>query len=146
MRIRERTAETLLVQSQSLVEDLPATRAALHEGLISYRHAQAMRRFLRLRDEACRFPGCNRSARRAEIDRSYDWALLGETAHDNLTHLGKPDHALTTRTWWTLAPQPGGILTWTSPTGRDFITEPGTVLPTGPLAGPNANLPDDPPF
>ncbi|MBG6059369.1 hypothetical protein IWX89_002826, partial [Cryobacterium sp. MP_M3] len=42
LRIPERTAETLLAESQALAEDLPGTRAALAEGRISYRHAQAI--------------------------------------------------------------------------------------------------------
>ncbi|WP_166790801.1 hypothetical protein [Cryobacterium mannosilyticum] len=50
-----------------------------------------------------------------------------------------------TQTRWTVAQQPGGILTWTSPTGRDFVTEPATVLPTGPPSTAS-DLPDDPPF
>ena len=43
LRIPERSAETLLAESKALVQDLPATRAALHDGVISYRHAQATR-------------------------------------------------------------------------------------------------------
>ncbi|WP_166788702.1 DUF222 domain-containing protein [Cryobacterium sp. HLT2-28] len=42
LRIPERSAETLLAESKALVQDLPATRAALHDGVISYRHAQAI--------------------------------------------------------------------------------------------------------
>ncbi|TFB94109.1 DUF222 domain-containing protein [Cryobacterium sp. HLT2-28] len=42
LRIPERTAETLLAESQALAEHLPATRAALAEGRISYRHAQTI--------------------------------------------------------------------------------------------------------
>jgi len=80
--------------------------------------------------------------------------LLGVTAHDNLAHLCRPNHALKTQTRWTVARQPGGVLTWTSPTGREFVTEPATVLPTvlptgppiTPAKGAVADLPDDPPF
>ncbi|MBG6059611.1 hypothetical protein IWX89_003074 [Cryobacterium sp. MP_M3] len=60
-----------------------------------------------------------------------------------------------TQTRWTVTQKPGGILTWTSPTGREFTTEPATILPTvlptgPPTAGPPTatapDLPDDPPF
>ncbi|HEY0260317.1 MAG TPA: DUF222 domain-containing protein, partial [Lacisediminihabitans sp.] len=40
MRMPERTAESLVNDSQALVNDLPATLAALRSGSIGYRHAQ----------------------------------------------------------------------------------------------------------
>ena len=42
LRLPERTAQNLVAESQTLQQDLPATRAALATGEISYRHAQAM--------------------------------------------------------------------------------------------------------
>ncbi|HEV7566778.1 MAG TPA: DUF222 domain-containing protein, partial [Microbacteriaceae bacterium] len=42
LKIPERTAETQLVVSESLVHDLPGTLVALTAGEISYRHAQIM--------------------------------------------------------------------------------------------------------
>jgi hypothetical protein len=38
------------------------------------------RRFLRARDQHCRFPGCRRPAIRSEIDHTVDAALGGPTA------------------------------------------------------------------
>ncbi|TFC06789.1 HNH endonuclease signature motif containing protein [Cryobacterium mannosilyticum] len=156
------TARDLASKAPSITRLLthPETGVILSVGRDRYKTPKAMRRFLRLRDETCRFPGCNRPARGAELDHSHDWGLLGETAHDNLAHLCKPNHALKTQTRWSVAQQPGGILTWTSPTGREFITEPATILPTvlptgPPKAGPPpvgpptaaaSDLPDDPPF
>jgi hypothetical protein len=42
LRLPERTAENLMGEARGLVERLPATLAALSQGLFSYRHAQAM--------------------------------------------------------------------------------------------------------
>ncbi|MBG6059731.1 hypothetical protein RCH16_003132 [Cryobacterium sp. MP_M5] len=142
------TARDLASRAPSFTRLLthPETGVILSVGRNRYKTPKAMRRFLRLRDETCRFPGCNRPARGAELDHSHDWGLLGETAHDNLAHLCRPNHALKTQTRWTVAQHPGGILTWTSPTGRDFTTEPATILPTGPPRAAAADLPDDPPF
>ena len=42
LRLPERSTETLIEESRSLLRELPATLAALTEGLISYRHAQVM--------------------------------------------------------------------------------------------------------
>ncbi|WP_216699007.1 HNH endonuclease signature motif containing protein, partial [Arthrobacter sp. Br18] len=45
-----------------------------------------LRRWLRYRDETCRFPGCNRAAAHCEIDHSVPWSRAGTTDHDNLAH------------------------------------------------------------
>jgi len=139
------TARDLASRAPSFTRLLthPETGVVLSVGRDRYKATKPMRRFLRLRDETCRFVGCNRSARDAELDHTHDWGLLGQTAHDNLAHLCTPNHALKTQTRWTAAQKPGGILTWTSPTGHEFITEPATALPTGP---PTADPSDDPPF
>jgi Domain of unknown function (DUF222) len=42
LRLSDRAAETLIGQSQSIVADLPLTRAALRSGAMSYKHAQSM--------------------------------------------------------------------------------------------------------
>ena len=42
LRLPEPTALNLLAESRALAEELPATRAALQAGLISYRHAQTL--------------------------------------------------------------------------------------------------------
>ncbi|TPX02984.1 DUF222 domain-containing protein, partial [Schumannella luteola] len=42
LRVPERTAENLLGEARLLVEELPATLAALARGAFSYRHAQAL--------------------------------------------------------------------------------------------------------
>jgi len=152
------TARDLASRAPSFTRLLthPETGVILSMGRDRYKVPKRMRRFLQLRDETCRYPGCNRSARNAEIDHTHDWALLGQTAHDNLANLCKPNHALKTQTRWTVSQQPGGILTWTSPTGRDFTTEPATLLPVGPPPGPPTERTtespapvgrgDDPPF
>jgi hypothetical protein len=146
------TARDLASRAPSFTRLLthPETGVVLSVGRDRYKATKRMRRFLRLRDETCRFVGCNRSARDAELDHTHDWGLLGETAHDNLAHLCRPNHALKTQARWTAAQKPGGILTWTSPTGRNFVTEPATVLPTvlptGPPHGPpNGTATESPP-
>ena len=144
------TARDLASRAPSFTRLLthPETGVILSMGRHRYKVPKRMRLFLQLRDETCRFIGCNRSARHAEVDHTHDWALRGETAHDNLANLCKPNHALKTQTRWAVSQQPGGILTWTSPTGRDFTTEPATLLPTGtPRGRPTpSDSGDDPPF
>nr|WP_104195330.1 DUF222 domain-containing protein [Cryobacterium sp. M25] len=42
LRLPVRSAENLIAESQTLLHELPATRAALHDGSITYRHAQVL--------------------------------------------------------------------------------------------------------
>jgi hypothetical protein len=42
LRVPQRTAENLIAESRALADELPATRAALQTGEISYRHAQVL--------------------------------------------------------------------------------------------------------
>ncbi|MBC7441150.1 MAG: DUF222 domain-containing protein [Ramlibacter sp.] len=142
------TARDLASRAPSFTRLLthPETGVVLSVGRDRYKVPKRMRRFLRLRDETCRFPGCNRSARGSEVDHTHDWHLLGQTAHDNLAHLCKASHDLKSETRWRVVQTPGGILTWTSPTGRDFVTQPATVLPTGPPGAPPLQTSEPAPF
>lgn len=78
------------------------------------------RRFLRARDQHCRFPGCRRAAIRCEIDHTVDAALGGPTALWNLAHLCQRHHSMKQFTRWRVRQLPGGVLEWASPTGRIY--------------------------
>ncbi|WP_166806242.1 HNH endonuclease [Cryobacterium cheniae] len=157
------TARDLASRAPSFTRILvhPETGVVLSVGRERYKVPKALRRFLRLRDETCRFAGCNQPARIADLDHTHEWQDLGHTAHDNLAHLCPGCHALKSETGWTVNQEPGGILTWHSPTGRPFVTEPATPIATpiaipgaspstGPAAGPprpaRPPLPDEAPF
>ena len=157
------TARDLASRAPSFTRILvhPETGVVLSVGRERYKVPKALRRFLRLRDETCRFAGCNQPARTADLDHTHEWQDLGHTAHDNLAHLCPGCHALKSETGWTVKQEPGGILTWHSPTGRPFVTEPATPIATpiaipgaspsaGPAAGPprpaRPPLPDEAPF
>ncbi len=78
------------------------------------------RRFLRARDQHCRFPGCRRAAIRCEIDHTVDAALGGPTALWNLAHLCQRHHSMKQFTRWRVRQLHGGVLEWASPTGRIY--------------------------
>ncbi|SFI55956.1 MULTISPECIES: HNH endonuclease signature motif containing protein [Microbacterium] len=86
----------------------------------SYRVPLAMRRYLQARDQHCRFPGCRVPAIRCEIDHTLDHALGGPTHHCNLGHLCQRHHSMKQFTAWRVRQLPGGVLEWTSPTGRTY--------------------------
>ena len=85
-----------------------------------YRTPWPQRRFLRARDQHCRFPGCRRAAIRCEIDHTVDAAHGGPTALWNLAHLCQRHHSMKQFTRWRVRQLDGGVLEWTSPTGRVY--------------------------
>ncbi|MCQ1999181.1 HNH endonuclease signature motif containing protein [Arthrobacter zhaoxinii] len=83
-----------------------------------------LRRWLRARDETCRFPGCRVSTANADIDHTTDWAKGGPTDHGNLEHLCRRHHRFKTLGYWKAFQPTPGVIEWTSPTGRVYRTEP----------------------
>ena len=116
----------------------PETGAVLSVGKEHYTVPADLRRWLRLRDGTCRFPGCTRPASRSEIDHTTAWEHGGPTDYDNLAHLCGPHHRLKHQTLWSVVQEPGGVLVWTSPSGAIHRTCPETTL------GPPATLPPKP--
>ncbi|MFV0372842.1 HNH endonuclease signature motif containing protein [Microbacterium sp.] len=120
-----------------------------------YRPTEGMRRFLRVRDQHCRFPGCGQPARRADIDHTVDHAHGGPTHTGNLAHICRRHHTLKHHTPWTVRQRSDGVLEWTSPTGRTYTDHPtGRVaFTTDPQHDPTAHrepwhtpVPTDAPF
>lgn len=85
-----------------------------------YRPALPQRRFLRARDQHCRFPGCRVAAIRCDTDHTVDAARGGATTLDNLAHLCRRHHSMKHLTGWAVVQHPGGVLEWTSPLGRTY--------------------------
>ncbi|MEJ1086714.1 DUF222 domain-containing protein [Microbacterium sp. Mu-80] len=115
----------------------------------TYTPTEPMRRFLRARDQHCRFPGCRMPVHRSEIDHTHDHAHGGPTATDNLAHLCKTHHALKhpdidDQHRWTARQLPNWDLQWTSPAGRIHTeTPPRRVMfvPSGPLSSESPTIP-----
>ena len=95
----------------------------------TYAPTDRMRRFLRARDQHCRFPGCRMPARPCEIDHNHDRAKGGATDLDNLSCLCEGHHVLKhpdndDRWRWTATQYPGGVIEWISPDGRRYRDQP----------------------
>lgn len=121
------TARRLTAEAPALFRLLtdPETGAALSLSRTSYRIPEPLRRWLRLRDETCRFPGCSVTARRSDIDHTRDWhAHDGPTNHDNLAHLSRGHHTLKHHGGWSVRQDGNGNLSWTSYLGREYTTAP----------------------
>lgn len=100
----------------------PVSGAVLH--VDTYQRTAAIDRFLRARDQHCRFPGCRLPAVRCEVDHTVDHALGGATDTRNLAHLCQRHHSMKQFTAWRVRQRDGGVLEWTSPLGRTYIEQP----------------------
>lgn len=120
------TARQLCADAPGFIRVLtdPADGATLSFGRTTYRVPAELKRYLRVRDEVCRFVGCTRSAALCDIDHTIPWAEDGETVEANLAHLCRGHHRLKERGRWRIGHDPGGTLKWTSPTGRTYQTRP----------------------
>ncbi|CAI9387089.1 HNH endonuclease signature motif containing protein [Microbacterium sp. T2.11-28] len=93
-----------------------------------YRPSDQLRRFLRVRDEHCRFPGCRMPTARCDVDHTIARAHDGPTELGNLAHLCRRHHTLKHHSAWRVRQSPDGVLHWTSPTGRVYPDRPARTL------------------
>lgn len=94
-----------------------------------YRPSAALNRAVRARDVMCRFPGCRRSAAGAgtDLDHTVPWPA-GHTSAANLAVLCRRHHRLKHSAGWQVTLDSSGAMTWTTPTGRRFATDPWQYL------------------
>jgi hypothetical protein len=120
------TARQLCASAPSFIRVLthPETGAVLSVGRQRYRVPADLKTALVVRDETCRFPGCRRRAVRCDLDHATDWQDGGASDVDNLEHQCRKHHRLKHQLGWRIAHDGGGHLTWTSPSGRRYRTEP----------------------
>ncbi|MCG7594682.1 HNH endonuclease signature motif containing protein [Mycobacterium sp. PSTR-4-N] len=138
------------------VEALNLTRARLRQIVHPgdslpegrYTPSRALAEFVRCRDVTCRFPGCDVPATEADIDHTVPYPV-GPTHASNLKALCRFHHLLKTF-WdgpegWRDRQLPDGTVIWTSPTGHEYTTYPGSrdLFPS--LCRPTGTLWDDDP-
>ncbi|MEO3968115.1 DUF222 domain-containing protein [Mycolicibacterium smegmatis] len=118
-----------------------------------YIPSRALADYVRCRDLTCRFPGCDKPADRCDLDHTVPYPA-GPTHASNLKCLCRFHHLLKTF-WtgprgWTDRQHPDGTIVWTSPSGRQYTTVPGShrrlsitelAAPTGALDLPATPIP-----
>ncbi|QAY63752.1 HNH endonuclease [Xylanimonas allomyrinae] len=129
----------------------PENGAVLAVGSSSYRPPADLRHYLKVRDVTCRFPGCARPASAADADHTIARADGGGTHAGNLAELCRRHHVLKHQSRFTVSQSAvgDGTLTWTTPTGRTYVTRPDPVPATvHRTPDPGDEPPDwgDPPF
>ncbi len=99
----------------------PRTGAPLEIGRTSYRLSEAMKRWIRMRDGHCTFPGCSNPSTDNDTDHLTAWQHDGSTGVSNLAQLCPKHHRLKHNSGWSPTPaaatEPPGL---TSPTGRHY--------------------------
>jgi len=102
----------------------PRDGAPLEIGRKSYRLPETIKRWIRMRDAKCTFPGCTNGTPDNETDHLQAWEHCGTTGTTNLAQLCPKHHRLKHHSRWTPDPatdnDPPG---WTSPTGRHYKSE-----------------------
>ncbi|WP_155845099.1 HNH endonuclease signature motif containing protein [Arthrobacter sp. 135MFCol5.1] len=102
----------------------PRDGAPLEIGRTSYRLPESMKRWIRMRDGRCTFPGCSNHTQDNETDHLTAWQHGGTTGISNLGQLCPKHHRLKHSSTWTPTPatmnEPPG---WTSPAGRHYPAE-----------------------
>jgi hypothetical protein len=102
----------------------PRDGAPLEIGRKSYRLPEAVKRWLRMRDGKCTFPGCNNHSLDNETDHLLAWQHGGATGISNLGQACPKHHRIKHSSTWTPTPAtknaPPG---WISPTGRQYKSE-----------------------
>ncbi|MDE8589320.1 HNH endonuclease signature motif containing protein [Arthrobacter sp. NQ4] len=102
----------------------PRDGAPLEIGRKNYRLTETIKRWIRLRDAKCTFPGCTNRTPDNETDHLQAWQHGGTTNVSNLAQLCPKHHRLKHHSQWTPDPanknEPPG---WTSPTGRHYNPE-----------------------
>ncbi|MFN8033171.1 MAG: DUF222 domain-containing protein [Mycobacterium sp.] len=93
-----------------------------------YRPSAALEEFVRFRDMTCRFPNCDTPAEFCDIDHTIPWPQ-GPTHASNLKCMCRKEHLLKTF-WagWSDRQFPDGTVEWTSPTGKTYVTHPGSRI------------------
>lgn len=94
----------------------------------NYVPTAGMKRFLRARDQHCRFPGCRTPVHRCQNDHNHDHAKGGPTSLNNLSLFCASHHPLKhpdvdDQHRWTAEQLEGGTILWTSPLGRSYTDE-----------------------
>lgn len=101
----------------------PVTGYLLDHGTVTYRPPAELKDYLLARDRTCRFPGCNTRASVCDIDHNIP-APRGDTSAANCCCLCRRHHRLKTFGGWTVILKPDGSCLWTSPCGRQFVSDP----------------------
>jgi hypothetical protein len=89
-----------------------------------YQPSRRLQHLIQARNPTCTAPGCQRSATRCDLDHTVPYDQGGRTCECDLAPLCRHHHRCKQAGGWYLEqPQPG-VMRWTTPAGRHYITRP----------------------
>ncbi|HEV2253181.1 MAG TPA: DUF222 domain-containing protein [Streptosporangiaceae bacterium] len=83
-----------------------------------------LRHLTEVRHATCTGPGCRRPASRCDFEHSIPYEAGGRSCLCNGNPKCRHDHRLKQHPRWTAEQLPGGYVRWTTPAGRQYVTEP----------------------
>lgn len=119
-------AETAVPAAETVV---PAAETGADGGYLSagYRPSARLTEFLQWRDLTCRWPGCDRPARKCDVDHTVPWPH-GPTHPSNTKHYCRIHHLIKTfycgSGGWRDEQLADGTIVLTAPTGHVYRSEP----------------------
>ena len=115
----------------------PTTGHLLDIGRKRYAIPEVLREFIEIRDQRCRFPGCDARAATSEIDHARAWDDGGKTERGNLGALCKRHHQVKTHGGWTIAGSDAtGACDWIAPSGQRYAHDAVALDSRVPVAQP----------
>jgi len=89
-----------------------------------YQPSRKLQHLIQARNLTCTAPGCQRPATRCDLDHTTPYDQGGRTCECDLAPLCRHHHRCKQAEGWRLEqPQPG-VVVWTTPAGRRYITQP----------------------
>jgi hypothetical protein len=90
-----------------------------------YQPSRQLRHLIWTRSPACSAPGCRRPAAQCDLDHTVPYDQGGRTCECDLAPLCRHHHRCKQSEGWRLEQPSPGIMRWTTPAGRRYLTTPG---------------------
>ena len=91
-----------------------------------YQPSRRLRHLITARSSTCTAPGCRHPAARCDLDHTRPYDQGGRTCECGLAPLCRRHHRCKQSEGWRLDQPAPGIMCWTTPAGRHYITTPDT--------------------
>ena len=89
-----------------------------------YHPSRRLQHLVQTRSAACSAPGCRWPAARSDLDHTVPYDEGGRTCECNLAPLCRHHHRCKHSEGWQLDQPSPGVMTWTTPAGRRYLTTP----------------------
>jgi hypothetical protein len=89
-----------------------------------YQPSRRLQHLITARAPTCAAPGCARPAARCDLDHTTPYDQGGRTCECNLAPLCRHHHRCKQSQGWQLRQLSPGVMSWTTPAGRRYLTQP----------------------